>query len=150
MCYHGRIMDDIERLAEMLDGARAGVAFTGAGISTESGIADFRSPGGVWSRTTPVYYDDFVRSRAERVRYWQMRREMHAEFADAKPNDGHYALAKLEQAGRICAVVTQNIDGLHQEAGSRRVVELHGTNRIIACIRCHKEWPPDEIIARIE
>ena len=143
-------MDAIEQLAGFLEGAKAGVAFTGAGISTESGIPDFRSPGGVWSQQSPVYYDDFLRSRPERVRFWQMRRQMHAEFAEAKPNDGHLALARLENAGKIIAVVTQNIDGLHQDAGSNRVIELHGTNRVVGCVSCGKEWEPEEVLARIE
>ena len=143
-------MDPIEQLADFLEGATAGVAFTGAGISTESGIPDFRSPGGVWSRQSPVYYDDFLRSRAERVRFWQMRRQMHAEFANADPNDGHRALARLEEAGKIIAVVTQNIDGLHQDAGSKRVIELHGTNRMVGCVSCGKEWEPQEVLARVD
>ena len=143
-------MDSIRQLADLLRTARAGVVFTGAGISTESGIADFRSPGGVWSRNKPVMYDDFLRSRAARIRYWQMRRQLYREFADAEPNDGHTALARLEQLGRIVGVITQNIDGLHQDAGSRRVIEIHGTARIIACVSCGKQWPPAEIVARIE
>ena len=143
-------MDQIEQLAELIDGARAGVAFTGAGMSTESGIADFRSPGGVWSRYKPVYYDDFVRSREERVRYWKMRIEMYREFSGAKPNAGHLALAEFERWGRILTVITQNIDGLHQDGGSRRVIEIHGTNRMMACIECGKEWTPEEVHARVD
>ena len=143
-------MDVIERLAEVLRRAQAGVAFTGAGISTESGIPDFRSPGGVWSRHKPVMYDDFLRSRGERVRYWKMRAEIYRDFAAARPNDGHRALARLEEMGRIVAVVTQNIDGLHQDAGSGRVIELHGTSRVIACVLCRKEWPPHVVLAWIK
>ncbi len=143
-------MGVIKQLADLIGSARAGIVFTGAGISTESGIPDFRSPGGVWSKQSPVYYDDFLRSRSERVRYWKMRKEMHADFANARPNDGHRAIARLEQTGRIAAVITQNIDGLHQDAGSRHVIELHGTNRFIICTSCGKEWLPPEIIARVE
>ncbi len=140
-------MDDaIRQIAEWLAGAKHGVAFTGAGISTESGIPDFRSPGGVWSRNPPVMYDEFVRSREARVRFWKQRKEVYGDIAAAKPNVGHYALAALEQRGRIIGLVTQNIDGLHQEAGSRRVIEIHGTARIIACIECRKEWPPEAIM----
>lgn len=142
-------MNPIDQLVGYLRNARCGIAFTGAGISTESGIPDFRSPGGVWSRHRPVYFDDFMSSRRERVRYWQMRQEMYADFRAAKPNDGHRALARLEETGRVVAVITQNIDGLHQDAGSRRVLELHGTNRIIACCLCGKEWVPEDIIARL-
>ncbi len=143
-------MDSTERLGELLNKSVAGIAFTGAGISTERGIPDFRSPGGVWSRHKMVMYDEFVASRSARVRYWNMRVQLHREFGQAKPNDGHRALARLEQLGRIVAVVTQNIDGLHQQAGSKRVIELHGTARIVACIGCGKEWLPDEVLKRIE
>ncbi|MCH7808605.1 MAG: NAD-dependent deacylase [Planctomycetes bacterium] len=144
------LMDAVEHLADLLRNAKIGVAFTGAGISTESGIPDFRSPGGVWSKNTPVMYDDFLRSRSERVRYWKMRREMYPDFLAAKPNDGHRAIARLEQLGKLVAVVTQNIDSLHQRAGSARVVELHGTTRMVACVACGKEWEPQVIIARLD
>lgn len=143
-------MDPQDQLTEYLVHATHGVAFTGAGISTESGIADFRSPGGLWDRHKPVYYDEFVASRAARVRYWKTRIELYKEFANAEPNTGHHAIAQLEDMGKLAAVVTQNIDGLHQLGGSRRVIELHGTARIIACIQCGKEWAPTEIHALIE
>ncbi len=126
------------------------MAFTGAGISTESGIPDFRSPGGVWSRHRPVMYDEFVASREARIRYWKMRIEAYRDFAQAQPNEGHRALARLEESGRLRAVITQNIDGLHQIAGSRRVIELHGTARLVSCIGCGREWPPEVVHARIE
>ena len=137
-------MDTIDQLAEWLRTAQTGVAFTGAGISTESGIPDFRSPGGIWSRTTPVMYDDFVRSREARVEYWRQRIEMYRDFGSAQPNEGHRAIATLETTGKLKAVVTQNIDGLHQLAGSKRVLEVHGTARVVACIGCGKEWTPDD------
>ncbi len=143
-------MDTIDQLASFVRNAKAGVAFTGAGISTESGIPDFRSPGGVWSKHRPVYYDEFLASREARARYWAMRVQMHREFAGAQPNDGHHAIAKLEELGKLVAVITQNIDGLHQEAGSRRVIELHGTARVVGCIGCGKEWLPVEVLARVE
>lgn len=143
-------MSAVTQLADRLRSAASAVAFTGAGMSTESGISDFRSPGGIWSRFQPVYYDDFLNSREARVRYWEARRAMHDEFAGAKPNDGHRALAKLEATGRLVALITQNIDGLHQDGGSDRVIELHGTNRVMACVVCGKEWQPHEIMARID
>jgi len=146
----GTVMSDVEHLSDLLCSAQTGVAFTGAGISTESGIPDFRSPGGVWSRNTPVYYEDFMNNRDERVRYWKMREELYRDFKNAKPNDGHRALARLEQLDKIVAIVTQNIDGLHQDVGSSNVVELHGTSRIIACQQCGKDYQPDEIMLRIE
>lgn len=142
--------DQIDRLSEWLRDAPCAVAFTGAGMSTESGISDFRSPGGVWSRHQPVYYDDFVSSRAARVRYWRQRRAVYGEFVAARPNAGHLALARLEAEGILRGIITQNIDGLHQEAGSRSVIEIHGTSRIIACIACGMEWTPEQIEPRFE
>ena len=121
-------------LADLLVDASRVVAFTGAGISTESGIPDFRSPSGVWTRYDPqdFTFGRYVESADVRVRSWQLRRELLAEVP--APNPGHVALARLEQAGRGLGVVTQNIDGLHQQAGSRRVVEIHGTAREAMCI----------------
>ncbi len=143
-------MNHIEQLAEVIGSAQSGIAFTGAGISTESGIPDFRSPGGVWSKNAPVMYDDFLASKSERIRYWKMRREMYGDFKAAKPNAGHHAIARLEGMDRLAGVVTQNIDGLHQDAGSSTVIELHGTNRMVACVSCGKEWEPDVITARLD
>ena len=97
-------MDPQDQLTEYLVHATHGVAFTGAGISTESGIADFRSPGGLWDRHKPVYYDEFVASRAARVRYWKTRIELYKEFANAEPNTGHHAIAQLEDMGKLAAV----------------------------------------------
>ena len=116
-------------LVDLLRESRSIVGFTGAGVSTESGIPDFRSPGGVWTRFDPrdFEFDRYVTDREVRVRSWQMRREFFATpFA---PNAAHLAFARLERAGLSPGVITQNIDGLHQEAGSRNVIELHGTAR---------------------
>ena len=143
-------MTEIDRLSSLLRDARCAVAFTGAGMSTESGISDFRSPGGVWSRHQPVYFEDFVTSRAARIRYWQQRRALHGEFSGAHPNAGHLALARLEVQGLLRSVITQNIDGLHQDAGSTAVIEIHGTARIIACIACGKEWSPEAVDQRLD
>ena len=143
-------MEKIERVGDLLRAAHSVVAFTGAGISTESGIPDFRSPGGVWSRYKPVYYDEFVASREARARYWKMRMEAYREFASAQPNAGHVALAAMEVAGILAGIITQNIDGLHQLAGSKKVIELHGTARVVACIACGKESVPEVVHARID
>lgn len=142
-------MERIEQLAGWIKSAPSAVAFTGAGISTESGIPDFRSPGGVWSRHRPVYYDEFLTSRQARARYWKVRMEAYRDFALAAPNAGHGALAQLESMGMLRGVITQNIDGLHQLAGSKNVIELHGTARIVACIACGREWEPDVVHQRI-
>ena len=121
-------------LGELLERSERVVAFTGAGVSTESGIPDFRSPGGVWTRYDPrnFEFDRYVDDPEVRRLSWEMRREFFA--APVEPNPAHVALARLEQAGRCLGVITQNIDGLHQQAGSRHVVELHGTAREVMCI----------------
>src|SRR5499425_2019289 len=127
-----------EELAGLLIGGKAILIFTGAGISTGSGIPDFRGPSGVWTKRQPVYFQDFLRSEEKRVEYWEYKLEAWAHFKDAQPNAAHRAVARLEALGRVQAVVTQNIDGLHQLAGSRqdRVVEVHGSNRWIECVSC--------------
>lgn len=130
-------------LATWLTSASSAVAFTGAGISTESGIPDFRSPQGIWAKSTPVYFDEFLRSPAARNEYWRQKSISHVEFASAQPNDGHRVLTEWEQQGRLQGVITQNIDGLHQVAGSKKVLELHGTAREVSCLSCQKRWPAD-------
>lgn len=135
-----------EQVAAWLAQSQRAIAFTGAGISTESGIPDFRSPNGVWAKNTPVLYKDFVASADARREYWRQKCEAHGDFAAAKPNAGHEVLARWEQAGRIRAVITQNIDGLHQEAGSRDVLELHGTARAIACLDCDARFEVEPLL----
>ncbi|NQV24848.1 MAG: NAD-dependent protein deacylase [Rhodopirellula sp.] len=124
------------------------VAFTGAGISTESGIPDFRSPGGVWAKNDPVYFDDFMASADSRYEYWRQKSEAHQDFADASPNITHNTLAAWEQQGNLRGIITQNIDGLHQAAGSQNVLELHGTAREIACMDCDWREPADCWVAK--
>src|SRR5204863_2023194 len=118
------------KLAEYLRAAKNILVFTGAGISTGSGIPDFRGPQGVWKRRQPVYYHDFMRSEAARIEHWDFKLEGWAAFRDAKPNKTHEAIVDLERAAKLIAVITQNIDGLHARAGSnpKLLVELHGTN----------------------
>ena len=139
-----------QQIARYLEESRRAVAFTGAGISTESGVPDFRSPGGVWSKYKPVMFQDFLASADARRQYWRMKKEGYWEMRRARPNAGHQALARLEAAGKLAAVITQNIDGLHQDAGSRRVVELHGTSRSVVCLQCEARYDPDAIQARLE
>lgn len=136
----------IETLAGWLAASRGGVAFTGAGMSTESGIPDFRSPGGVWSRYRPVYYDEFMSDPESRREYWRQKCEAHPDFAAARPNAGHAALAAWEGQGRLVAIITQNIDGLHAAAGSSQVLELHGTALEIACQDCHARFAADPYV----
>lgn len=126
--------DATDALARFLDTRARVVVFTGAGVSTESGIPDFRSPGGVWTRYDPreLTFDRYVASAEVRGKSWAMRREFFA--AGARPNPAHVAIADLERAGRSPGVITQNIDGLHREAGSDAVVEIHGTAATVTCI----------------
>ena len=144
------LVEALQAARRLLERSRKVVAFSGAGLSTASGIPDFRSPGGVWTRHQPVLYQDFLQSADARRRYWVARKEMYADFRNARPNAAHRALAVLEQRGRLEAVVTQNIDGLHQDAGSRRVVELHGTNRRILCVACRLEHDPVRVYAGLD
>ena len=121
---------NIERIARLVRAAQTGVGFTGAGISTDSGIADFRSPHGVWAKYEPVYFDQFIASPAARHRYWRQKCEGHAEISKAEPNLGHRTLVNWEDAGYLRGVVTQNIDGLHELAGTAKLLELHGNAEI--------------------
>ena len=142
--------DQLARAIAILRASRRAVALSGAGLSTESGIPDFRSPGGVWERFRPIEYGEFVRSEDARREHWQYKRETIPVMLRAVPNAGHRALVRLEDAGRSSAVVTQNIDGLHQAAGSRTVLELHGTNRSAVCLACATSEPIEPVLARLE
>ena len=128
-------------LARFLDAARRLVVLTGAGCSTESGIPDYRSPGGAWTRHKPIYYSAFVRSADVRRFYWARSFRGWPRFAAARPNGAHRALAQLEERGIVHQLITQNVDDLHQEAGSRAVVQLHGRNRVVVCLDCRAEFP---------
>src|SRR5262245_27453732 len=128
-------VDDLER---MIEEAESIVAFTGAGISTESGIPDFRSPGGIWTRYKPIEFGDFLASAAARRESWRRRFAVHETLQKATPNAGHRALARLVAQGKMTAIITQNIDGLHQASGvpDDRVIELHGNTTYAACLDC--------------
>ena len=146
------VQNSIAALIGLARPARATVAFTGAGISTESGIPDYRGSGGVWERNAPPTISDFRQNLETRQRYWQERRESYPRLRDTEPNAGHLALARLQAVGRISHIVTQNIDGLHQKAGSdpARTIELHGTAHRIQCLDCGASWPADEIQTRLQ
>jgi NAD-dependent deacetylase len=151
-----RRVDVLDQVAEWAARARLGVVFTGAGISTESGIPDFRGPDGFWKRNDQAKFtiQNYVRDPEHRKERWRMAIQggsfMRAPGAEAaKPNDGHKAIARLEELGIVRGVVTQNVDGLHQEAGSRAVLELHGTTKRIGCLSCGESWPRDEILQRV-
>ena len=133
------------QLIELLRASRQMLLFTGAGISTNSGIPDFRGPEGVWKRRQPVYYHDFLRSEAARIEHWQYKLEGWPAFRDARPNATHEAIARLERAGKVRAVVTQNIDALHARAGTlpEHLIELHGTNGFVECQTCGTKCDPE-------
>src|SRR5580765_2438087 len=136
---------EIDKLANYLRASAHMLLFTGAGISTGSGIPDFRGPDGVWKRRQPVYYHDFMRSETARIEHWDYKLEGWPAFRDAKHNATHEAIVQLERAGKVQAVVTQNIDGLHSRAGTSadKLVELHGTNSLVECQSCGRKTDPE-------
>jgi NAD-dependent protein deacetylase/lipoamidase len=140
----------IEEAAALLARARRVVALTGAGLSTESGIPDFRSPGGVWERFRPIDFQEFLSSHAARQEHWRYKQATVPVMLAAAPNAAHLALAELERAGRLQAVITQNIDALHQRAGSRRVLELHGTNLEALCLQCAARVPIGDALSQLD
>ncbi|MFQ5850116.1 MAG: NAD-dependent deacetylase [Candidatus Binatia bacterium] len=141
----------LQEFATKIRESRGLVFFTGAGISTESGVPDFRSPGGIWTRYTPVYFSDFLDSEAARIRYWKMKKETHELYRNVQPNIGHYSIQAFEKRGQLLGLITQNVDGLHSLAGvsDEKTVELHGTDRKVTCLRCGKDFGVDEILEMI-
>jgi NAD-dependent deacetylase len=136
----------VERLAELVQGHRPCVVLTGAGISTESGIPDFRSPSGIWAHYDPLEYATIDAFLADPVKVWDFYGKRLAMLGDAQPNDGHRALAELEERGWVQSVITQNIDRLHDRAGSREVVEVHGSIGTSSCLDCGTVVPFDEVV----
>ena len=136
-----------DALRARLKRARRVVVFTGAGISTESGIPDFRSPGGVWSQMKPIYFQEFVRSEAMRREAWTRVFNRAAGWTGASPNAGHFAVARLVDAGKVSAVITQNVDNLHQDSGvpADKVIELHGNASYARCLACGARHELDEL-----
>jgi NAD-dependent deacetylase len=137
----------VERLAELVDACRPCVVLTGAGISTESGIPDFRSPNGVWARYDPMEYATIDAFLEDPAKVWDFYGKRLTMLDDAQPNDGHRALAELEDRGWVRAVVTQNIDRLHERAGSRALVEVHGSIRTSSCLECGTVVSFGEVVA---
>lgn len=147
-------MDDkLQRLIDLMDGARRIVVFSGAGISTESGIPDFRGPGGVWEKFDPneFHIDRFLASAESRRKYWRRNTEMYHAILAARPNPAHMAVARLAELGRLGAVITQNVDGLHQLAGTPDgdVIELHGSTRYVGCLSCGTRVPREDFQPRV-
>ena len=147
-------MDKIDAVCDIILQSKRVVVFTGAGISTESGISDFRSPGGIWDRFDPseLNYQNFLASEAGREKYWDFSRQLWPTMADAKPNRGHYAIAELHHMGKLDCVITQNIDNLHQKSGvpEEKVIELHGTMKWVNCLECGQKYPREQIQSRVE
>ena len=147
-------MDKIEAISNIVIQSKKIVVFTGAGHSTESGIPDFRSPGGIWEKYDPneFTYQKFLSNELSREKYWEFCRLRWPKIAEARPNRGHYAIAELYHMGKLDCVITQNIDGLHQESGlpEEAVIELHGTSRWVSCLECGKRYPREEMQRRLE
>lgn len=138
---------DIDQFGEMIRAARSAVVFTGAGISTDSGIPDFRSPGGLWSQFKPIDFDEFMSSEAIRKKAWERKFDLDEAIGSPEPNGGHRAVANLLKQGKVSHVITQNIDGLHQAAGvpAEKVIELHGNNTFARCLTCQKRYELEPI-----
>ncbi|MEO6724336.1 MAG: Sir2 family NAD-dependent protein deacetylase [Blastocatellia bacterium] len=153
---------NVEQAIELIARSSRIVGFTGAGISTESGIPDFRSPNGIWANNRMVEYGEFINSRAGRIEYWRQKVAMWPEMRAAQPNAGHHAFAELERQGRLRAglrarlrarlraMITQNIDGLHQRAGNTNVIELHGTTVECECLTCGARISMNEAVERVK
>lgn len=143
----------ISKSAELINHARKILVFTGAGLSTESGIPDFRSPGGIWDRFDPAdfLFQKILSDEKTRERYWKMSTELYDLLQKAVPNRAHLAIKELEDLGKLLAVVTQNIDGLHHKAGNSpdKIIEIHGTALSVSCLDCGKKYDRDEIEGRL-
>ena len=147
-------MDDlIAKGAQIIKEAKKILVFSGAGMSTESGIPDFRSPGGVWSKYDPsdFYFDKIISSEKAREKYWEMSTEFYATMKDAVPNHAHLAIRAIEESGKLLVIVTQNIDNLHHKAGNspERIIEIHGTAFSVSCLSCGKKYDRDDIQERL-
>src|SRR6202140_5275964 len=140
----------LERARELLSAAQRGLALTGAGVSAESGIPTFRGEGGLWTQYDPVKVASIAYFMADPSAYWKVSKDRGRVALAAQPNAGHRALAALEAAGHVAAIVTQNTDGLHQESGSRRVIEVHGSSRTVQCLDCGNREARTDVQSRLE
>jgi NAD-dependent protein deacetylase/lipoamidase len=143
------VLDAIRDLAALLRERQPVVVLTGAGISTESGIPDFRSATGIWAQYDPMEYATIRAFRRDPVKVWEFYALRFSVLTQAEPNAGHHALAELESRGLVEAIVTQNIDGLHQRAGSRQVLEVHGSIRTASCLECGEQVSLEEVVASL-
>lgn len=138
-----------EQLKTLIEHSSRITVLTGAGISTESGISDYRSQGGLWDRFQPVTLQEFIADEASRELYWERKKFMYSQMREAQPNAAHRAFARLEVRGQLLGLITQNIDGLHTLAGSRKICEIHGTNREVVCLDCGATGPFDPVYERL-
>lgn len=143
---------EVENLVGLMQPAQRIFAFTGAGVSTSSNIPDYRGPEGVYRKSSPIYYQEFITSEVKRKEYWAFKVGGYRAFQDAKPNAAHQSLVELERMGRLSVVVTQNVDGLHQAAGTsrQRLIELHGTNAEVECDDCATREHPERCMREFE
>jgi len=139
--------EQVENMRSMLAGSKRMVVFTGAGISTESGIPDFRSPGGIWTKYKPIDFQDFIASEEMQRESWRRKFGSDSVMSKATPNAGHLAVSKLVQIGKVVSVITQNVDGLHQQSGvpDEQVIELHGNATYAACLECKERFELEDI-----
>jgi NAD-dependent deacetylase len=148
------VEEQIDQLSSLIVNSKTIVVFTGAGVSTESGIPDFRSPGGLWDKYNPddFLYQKFLTSEESREKYWKMNSELYYTLIAANPNNAHYTIVDLHKMGKLDCVITQNVDNLHQKAGlpDEKVIELHGTNIRVNCLNCKKRYSREEIQIRLE
>lgn len=144
--------EKISAIAEKIAEGGKNIVFTGAGISTESGIPDYRSKGGLWDKFRPVYFDEFMSSKEARIEYWRRKSELYEDLVNAQPNSAHRSVAEMYTMGLLEAVITQNIDGLHQVSGLSEdtVVELHGNTLRVRCMSCNKTGPVHDVQKRID
>ncbi len=149
--FYITMKEKISLIAQKIKQSRKNVVFTGAGISTESGIPDYRSQGGIWDKFRPVYFDEFMSSKDSREEYWRRWVALYQGIVEAQPNAAHLALARLEKMGLLQAVITQNIDGLHQASGliDENIIELHGNTRRIRCMSCRQITPIADVRQRL-
>ena len=139
--------DEIAELRSLLEHTQRAVVFTGAGISTESGIPDFRSPGGIWTKNQPIDFSEFMASEEMRRESWRRKFATEETMSQAEPNKGHLAVARLVSAGKVTHIITQNVDGLHQRSGipEEQIIELHGNTTYAACLSCKARYELDPI-----
>ncbi len=144
---HSDIGTSIKEFKTAIERSKKIVGFTGAGISTESGIPDYRSKGGIWDKFQPVYYEEFISDANKRLLYWQRKQDLWYDLSKAMPNKGHIFFKKLYDDGKLVGLITQNIDGLHEKSGLSKdiIVNLHGTNLEVTCLNCGFTVPSEEV-----